>query len=211
MTAPEPGPVGPSGGEPGPGSAGPTPPGDRNDPPVWAPAPQETPPETPHEIRESRILWVATALFSLVAGVLSFTTTSLDDLPPETRKTYTDVAAEGGVDVGQLMTTAQWIAALFAVLAAAVVLWLAARLARGRLWARTLLDLAGAFLVVQAVFVVVDVLGGATSLPNRSDMLTFAISSLQIIAGLCAGVAVWRQHLAPSTGFLAKVSGVGRR
>ena len=93
------------------------------------------------------------------------------------------------------------IGAGLAVVVAALSVWLAFRMRAGKGWARTLLDLAAIFLLVDAVSVVVGVFGGMAIASSGGEVVTFVALSCRILAGLCAATAVWRQHTAESMQF----------
>src|SRR5699024_1792998 len=88
-----------------------------------------------------------------------------------------------------------------AVVVAALTVWRAFRMRAGKGWARTLLDLAAIFLLVDAVSVVVGVFGGMAIASSGGEVVTFVALSCRILAGLCAATAVWRQHTAESMQF----------
>ena len=60
--------------------------------------------------------------------------------------------------------------------------------------ANTMLDIVAIFLIVDAVSVVIGVFGGVATAGERGDVISFIVIALQILAGLCAATAVWRQH-----------------
>lgn len=160
-------------------------------------APVEPPPPPPDEIRVAWQLWLAATVFALVGMLINAATARFGDLPPATRDAIRDAvdsAATDGLTVEVLFTAAVIMGAVFALLAAAVTTWLAFRLRAGKGWARTMLDLVAIFLVVDAVSVVVGVFGGVAVGGERGDVISFVVISFQILAGLCAGTAVWRQH-----------------
>lgn len=192
---------GPGGGRPGPWRA-PDRRRDGDDPDSAADAPRDAPPE---DVRTARVLWLVATGFALVGALLNALTSRLSDLPPATRGAVTDTAARSGeaVQVDALFRVAMGLGAVLAVVAAAVTVWLVTRLLAGRGWARTLLDIVGIFLVVDGVAVVIGVFSGTLEPGSRGEALTFVVVSLQILAALCAGTAVWRQHTAEATAFLS--------
>lgn len=155
--------------------------------------------EPPEEIRTAWVLWLAATAFALVGMLLNSATARFSDLPQATRDAFRDAVHTAGtvdITVESVFSMALVVGSFFALLAAAVTVWLAFRLRAGKRWARTMLDIAAIFLVVDAVSVVVGVFGGVAGTGERDDVLSFVIFSFQILAGLCAATAVWRQHTA---------------
>ena len=167
-------------------------------------------PEPPEEIRTAWVLWLAATAFALLGMLLNSATARFGDLPQATREAFRDAVDTAGNDIAveSMFSIALAVASVLALLAAAVTVWLAFRLRAGKGWARTLLDLVAIFLVVDAVSMVIGVFGGAAGTGERDDVLSFAIYSLQILAGLCAATAVWRQH---TTEAMEYTTGNGRR
>ena len=162
--------------------------------------------EPPEDVRTAWVLWLAATAFALVGMWINALTAQLSDLPQATRDAIRDAAGQAGDDAGTMegvFTAAMVLGAALAVVAAAVTVWLAFRMRAGRGWARTLLDIVAVFLVVDAVAVLVGVFTGSITTGARGEMTTFVVMCLQILAGLCAGVAVWRQHSADSHGHFA--------
>lgn len=177
-----------------------------------APGGRPARPTPPEEITIAWTLWLAATVLALVGALINSATAKYGDLPAATRdaveQAVTDAGASG-VTVEGAFTAALVLGAVFAVAAAAVTVWLAFRLRAGKGWARTMLNLVAVFLVVDAVSVVVGVFTGVAAGGGRGDVLTFVVFSLQILAGLCAGTAVWRQHTAEATAFLVGTGGRG--
>lgn len=170
-------------------------------------------PTPPEEIAIAWTLWLAATVLALVGALVNSATAQYVDLPAATRDAVEKAVADAGANgftVEGAFTAALVMGAVFAVAAAAVTVWLAYRLRAGRGWARTMLDLVAVFLVVDAVSVVVGVFSGVAAGGGRGDVLTFVVFALQILAGLCAGTAVWRQHTAEATAFLAGTGTGGR-
>lgn len=168
-------------------------------PDATGPAGDEPTGPPPEEIHTAWVLWLAAAGFGLLGMLLNSLTATFADLPVATRDAFhdaVDTAGTAGIAVEDMFSVALAVGAVIAVLAAAVTVWLAFRLRAGRGWARTMLDIVAIFLVVDAVSVLVGVFGGAAVAGERGDAVSFAVFSLQILAGLCAGTAVWRQHTA---------------
>lgn len=156
-------------------------------------------PEPPEEIRTAWVLWLVATTFALAGMLLNAATARFGDLPQVTRDALRDaVDTAGTADIGveSMFSIALAVASVFALAAAAVTVWLAFRLRAGKGWARTMLDIAAVFLVVDAVSVVIGVFGGVAGAGERDDVLSFVIFSFQVLAGLCAASAVWRQHTA---------------
>ena len=167
-------------------------------------------PEPPEEIRTAWALWMAATVFALLGMLLNSATARFGDLPQATRDAFRDAVETAGtvdIDIESLFSIALAVASVLALLAAAVTVWLAFRLRAGKWWARTMLDIAAIFLVVDAVSVVVGVFGGVAGAGDRDDVLSFVIFSFQIIAGLCAATAVWRQHTAEAMEYTANSRG----
>lgn len=153
----------------------------------------------PEEIHNAWVLWLAAAGFALVGMLLNSLTANFADLPVTTRDVFRDAIASAGnpdINVEDMFSVALALGAVFALIAAAVTVWLAFRLRAGKGWARTMLDIVAIFLVVDAISVVIGVFGGVAVAGERGDVLSFIVLSLQILAGLCAATAVWRQHTA---------------
>lgn len=177
-----------------------------------------TPPE---EIKSAWVLWLCAAGTALLGMLLNAATTSFGDLPIATRDALRDAvdsagataaSASGGADAPQLTVESVFgiavvIGAVAACVVAALTVWLAFRLLAGKGWARTLLDVASIFLVVDALSVVIGVIGGVAVAGERGEVLSFVVFALQIVAGLCAATAVWRQHLPAATDFTRAVGG----
>lgn len=150
----------------------------------------------PEDIRTAWVFWLAATAFALAGLLLNVATAGFNDLPAATRDAFRQSVDSAGADVSvqAVFAAALVIGGALGVVAAAVTVWLAFRLRAGKGWARTLLDIASIFLVVDAVSVAIAVLGGVAVSGDRGDVVSFVVFSLQILAGLCAGVAVWRQH-----------------
>lgn len=158
-----------------------------------------TPPAPPEEIRTAWVLWLAATAFAVVGMLLNSATARFGDLPPATRDAFrqaVDTAGTTDISVESLFSIALAVGSVLALMAAAVTVWLAYRLRAGRGWARTMLDIVAIFLMVDAVSVIIGVFGGVAGVGERDDVLSFLIFSLQVLAGLCAATAVWRQHTA---------------
>lgn len=169
--------------------------------PQNAPATPDNEPAAPppEEIHTAWVLWLAAAGFALVGMLLNSFTASFADLPVTTRDAFRDAIDSAGnpdIKVEDMFSVALALGAVFALIAAAVTVWLAFRLRAGKGWARTMLDIVAIFLVVDAVSVVIGVFGGVAMAGERGDIVSFIVFSLQILAGLCAATAVWRQHTA---------------
>lgn len=172
--------------------------------------PVPPPPPPPEEIRNAWLLWLAATGFALAGMLLNAATARFADLPVATRDALRDAVDSAGtpeLTVEAVFTAALVMGAALALLAAAVTVWLAFRLRAGKGWARTMLDLVAVFLVVDAVSVVIGVFGGAIGAGERGDILSFVVVSLQILAGLCAATAVWRQHTAEAMEYTARETG----
>lgn len=174
-------------------------------PPAEAAAPPKEPAGPPSEdVHTAWVLWLAATGFALVGMLLNAATTRFGDLPVATRDAFRDAVETAGtteISVDTLFVAALVVGAVLAVLAAAVTVWLAFRLRAGKGWARTMLDIVAIFLVVDAVSVVIGVFGGVAVAGQRGEATSFVVFSLQILAGLCAATAVWRQHTAEATAF----------
>ncbi|WP_256821176.1 hypothetical protein [Dietzia sp. Die43] len=193
---------------PGPEGSGDTTSGNRpgdspapGDPHVDAPAepPAEPAGPPPEEIHTAWVLWLAAAAFGLLGMLINSATASFGDLPTATRDAFRDAVANTGstdVSVESMFSIALAAGAVLALIVAAVTVWLAFRLRAGKGWARTMLDIVAIFLVVDAVSVVIGVFGGVATSGERGDVISFVVIALQILAGLCAAAAVWRQHKA---------------
>ena len=158
----------------------------------------------PEEIHTAWVLWLAAAAFGLVGMLLNAATASFSDLPAATRDAFRDAVADTGpidISVEGMFSISQVVGAVVALLAAAVTVWLAFRLRAGKGWARTMLDIVAVFLIVDAVSVIVGVFGGVAVAGERGDVVSFIVIALQILAGLCAATAVWRQHTAEAMKF----------
>lgn len=189
-TGPGPDAEGATGGSPAPGEP-PT------DPGIAPPAEPAGPP--PEEIHTAWVLWLAAAAFGLLGMLINSATASFGDLPTATRDAFRDAVANTGsadVSVESMFSIALAAGAVLALIVAAVTVWLAFRLRAGKGWARTMLDIVAIFLVVDAVSVVIGVFGGVATAGERGDVISFVVIALQILAGLCAATAVWRQHKA---------------
>ncbi|HJC28982.1 MAG TPA: hypothetical protein H9759_06265 [Candidatus Dietzia intestinipullorum] len=164
----------------------------------------EPTPPPPDDIHTAWVLWMAAAGFALVGMLLNALTSRFEDMPAATREVVEDAAAEAGdaaPSIDGVFTAAMVIGAGLAVVVAALTVWLAFRMRAGKGWARTLLDLAAIFLLVDAVSVVVGVFGGMAIASSGGEVVTFVALSCRILAGLCAATAVWRQHTAESMQF----------
>lgn len=189
-TGPGPDAGGATGGSPAPGEP-PT------DPGIAPPVEPAGPP--PEEIHTAWVLWLAAAAFGLLGMLINSATASFGDLPTATRDAFRDAVANTGstdVSVESMFSIALAAGAVLALVVAAVTVWLAFRLRAGKGWARTMLDIVAIFLVVDAVSVVIGVFGGVATAGERGDVVSFVVIALQILAGLCAAAAVWRQHKA---------------
>ena len=167
------------------------------DPGIAPPAEPAGPP--PEEIHTAWVLWLAAAAFGLLGMLINSATASFGDLPTATRDAFRDAVANTGsadVSVESMFSIALAAGAVLALIVAAVTVWLAFRLRAGKGWARTMLDIVAIFLVVDAVSVVIGVFGGVATAGERGDVISFVVIALQILAGLCAAAAVWRQHKA---------------
>lgn len=157
------------------------------------------PPPPPEEIRTAWALWLTATAFAVVGMLINAATARFADLPPATRDAFRDAVDTAGtaeISVESMFSIALAVGSVLALVVAAVTVWLAFRLRAGRGWARTMLDLVAVFLVVDAVSVAIGVFGGVAGAGERDDVLSFVIMSLQVLAGLCAATAVWRQHTA---------------
>ncbi|PAY24255.1 hypothetical protein CEY15_04505 [Dietzia natronolimnaea] len=158
----------------------------------------------PDDVHSAWGLWLAATAFALVGMLLNAATTRFGDLPPATRDAFRDAVETAGsadISIEALFGVARGLGAVLAMVAAAVTVWLAFRLRAGKGWARTMLDIVAVFLVVDAVSVVISVFGGVAVAGERGEIVTFLVISLQILAGLCAATAVWRQHTAEAMKF----------
>ena len=185
------GPGGPHGPQPVPPGGG-----HQNAPPPPKNEPAAPPPE---EIHTAWVLWLAAAGLAMIGMLLNAFTASFVDLPVTTRDAFRDAIDSAGnpaIKVEDMFSVAMALGAVFAVIAAAVTVWLAFRLRAGRGWARTMLDIVAIFLVVDGVSVLIGVFSGVSVAGERGDVVSFIVFSLQILAGLCAATAVWRQHTA---------------
>lgn len=166
--------------------------------------PEEPATPPPEDIHTAWALWLAATAFAVVGMLLNAATSRFGDLPVATRDAFRDAvdsATTADLSVEALFTTARIVGAVLAVLAALVTVWLAYRLRSGKGWARTMLDVVGIFLVVDAVSVLIGVFSGVAIAGERGEVVTFVVISLQILAGLCAAAAVWRQHTAEAMAF----------
>lgn len=200
------GPHGPHGPQTGPHGGGP-----ENAPAVPPNEPAAPPPE---EIHNAWVLWLAAAGFALVGMLINSFTSSFADLPVATRDTFRDAIESAGnpdINVENMFSVALALGAVFALLAAAVTVWLAFRLRAGKGWARTMLDIVAIFLVVDAVSVLVGVFAGVAVAGERGEVISFIVFSLQILAGLCAATAVWRQHTAEAMKYTTPNGGARAR
>lgn len=169
-----------------------------------------TPRPRPREIYEAWVLWLAATGLALLGMLLNVTTARFGDLPAPTRDTFRDAVESAGMPdmtVESVFSMALVVGAVLAVLASVLTVWLAFRLRAGRGWARTLLDIVAIFLVVDAVSVVIGVFGGVSMAGERGDVISFIVFSLQILAGLCAATAVWRQHSAEAMAYTSPKDG----
>lgn len=185
------GPGGPHGPQLGPPGGG-----HQNAPPLPENEPAAPPPE---EIHTAWVLWLAAAGFAMIGMLLNAFTANFADLPVTTRDAFRDAIDSAGnpaITVEDMFSVAMVLGAVFAVVAAAVTVWLAFRLRAGKGWARTMLDIVAIFLVVDGVSVLIGVFSGVSVAGERGDVVSFIVFSLQILAGLCAATAVWRQHTA---------------
>lgn len=158
----------------------------------------------PEEIRAAWGLWLAAAVFALAGMLLNAATARLTDLPVATQGAFRDAVDNAGttdISIDSLFQLALAVGAVFALLAAALTVWLAFRLRAGRGWARTMLNLIAIFLVIDAVSVVIGVFGGVAGAGDRDEVVSFVVVALQILAGLCAATAVWRQHTAEALAY----------
>lgn len=158
----------------------------------------------PEDVHTAWVLWLAATAFALVGMVLNALTSRFQDMPVSTRDAVRDAAENAGdaaPSIDTVFTMAMVLGSGLAVLAAAVTVWLAFRLRAGKGWARTMLNIVAIFLVVDAIAVVIGVFGGAATVGTRGEGLTFTIYCFQILAGLCAVTAVWRQHTAEAMAF----------
>lgn len=159
----------------------------------------EPPGPPPEEIHNAWVLWLAAAVFGLLGMLINSATANFGDLPPTTRDAFRDAVDTAGtadISVESMFSIALAVGAVLALLAAAVTVWLAFRLRAGKGWARTMLDIVAIFLIVDAVSVAIGVFGGVANAGERGDVISFVVIALQILAGLCAATAVWRQHKA---------------
>lgn len=186
----------------------------RVEPPAEAIAEQTGPPgpagPPPEEIHNAWVLWLAAAAFGLLGMLLNSATATFGDLPPATRDTFRDAVDSAGtaeISVENLFSIALAAGAVLALVAAAVTVWLAFRLRAGKGWARTMLDIVAIFLIVDAVSVVIGVFGGVATAGERGDVLSFVVFAFQILAGLCAATAVWRQHKAEAMEYTSSRGG----
>lgn len=174
-------------------------------PPAEAAGPPEEPAAPPpDDIHTAWGLWLAAAAFAVVGMVLNAVTSRFGDLPVATRDAFRDAVASAtsaDLSVETLFTATRIVGAVFAVVAALVAVWLAFRLRAGKGWARTMLDIVAIFLVVDAVSVLIGVFSGVAVAGARGEIVSFVVISLQILAGLCAATAVWRQHTAEAMAF----------
>ena len=167
-------------------------------------SPEKTVAPPPEEIRIAWVLWLAATGFALLGMLINTATARFVDLPVATRDGFRDAIAGAGeldLSVEALFTATLMVGAVLAVLASVVTVWLAFRLRAGKGWARTMLDIVAIFLVVDAVSVVIGVFGGVAVAGQRGEVVSFVVFSLQILAGLCAATAVWRQHTAEAMAF----------
>ncbi|MGN0101052.1 MAG: hypothetical protein ACI39C_08945 [Dietzia sp.] len=158
----------------------------------------------PEEIHTAWALWLTAAAFGLVGMLVNAATASFSDLPAATRDAFRDAVANAGdldVSVESMFSISLAVGAVVALLAAAVTVWLAYRLRAGKGWARTMLDIVAVFLIVDAVSVIIGVFGGVAVAGERGDVVSFLVIALQILAGLCAATAVWRQHTGEAMAF----------
>ncbi len=172
----------------------------------WRAPPAKAAGRPPDDVHAAWVLWLAATGFALIGMLLNSATARFADLPVATRDGFRaaiENAGEAGLSVEALFTAALVVGAVLAVLASVVTVWLAFRLRAGRGWARTMLDIVAIFLVVDAVSVVIGVFGGVAVAGQRGEIVSFAVFSLQILAGLCAATAVWRQHTAEAMAFTA--------
>ena len=186
------------------------PPAEHAPDPAAPPPPDDTPRPPPREIHEAWVLWLTATGLALLGMMVNVATASLGDLPPATRDTFRDAVDAAGtpdLSVDTVFATAMGVGAVLAVLLAAVTVWLAFRLRAGKGWARTMLDIVAIFLVIDAVSVVTGVFGGVSMAGERGDVLSFVLFSLQILAGLCAATAVWRQHTADAMAYTSPKEG----
>ncbi|MBB0970096.1 hypothetical protein G6016_14260 [Dietzia aerolata] len=188
------------------------PPGQDRDP---NPTTTTTPPE---EIRAAWGLWLATAFFALVGMLVNALTARFTDLPVATQDALRNAvedanSATGGegqqISVDLAFGLATGLGAVLAVLVAAVTVWLAYRLRAGKGWARLILTIVAVFPIVDAIAVIIGVVGGAEVAGGRDDVLGFVVVAFQVLAGLCAATAVWRQHTPEAMEYLT--AGGGRR
>ena len=162
-------------------------------------APDERPGPPPEEIHTAWILWLAASAFGLIGMLINSATASFGDLPPATRDAFRDAvasAASADITVESVFSIALAVGAVLALIAAAVAVWLAFQLRAGKGWARTMLDIVAIFLIVDAVSVIIGVFGGVATAGERGEVVSFVVIAFQILAGLCAATAVWRQHRA---------------
>ena len=175
----------------------------------------------PPELRASRALWLVAAVLALLGALLNAATSRLADLPPATREALHDAAGPAADDpatMQMVFTAGMVLSAFVGILVCALTIWLTGRMLAGRSWARTLLDIRGIYLAVSAILMVLGLVVGDMQIPGN-EIAVFAVAALQILAGLCAGVAVWRQHSGPANAFISpgrpggdtRGAGAGRR
>lgn len=159
-------------------------------------------PDAPETVREAWLFWLIAAALALIGAVVNAFTTSLPDLPGDVRSQLESTVEQTTTDGGEPFVSAEAalqmtmaLAAFFALILAAVTVWLAYRMRAGKLWARVTLDIAGILLLVFAVTAVIDVMRGDVSpATSSSPALTFISIAGTVLAGLCAGVAMWRNR-----------------
>lgn len=165
---------------------------------------KEEPAPPPEDVHTAWVLWLAATAFALVGMLLNAATSRYADLPVSTRDAFreaVDTAGTTDISIDALFNTALVVGVVLAVLVSIVTVWLAFRLRAGKGWARTMLDIVAIFLIVDAVSVVVGVFGGVAVAGARGEIVSFIVFALQILAGLCAATAVWRQHTAEAMKF----------
>jgi len=159
------------------------------------PAGDPTPP--PETLYTARVFWIVAALLGMLSRLLDAATSSWGSLPASAREPYTTAATGMGLpaeSASEVYATQRVMYAVMAVLIVLVALWLTRLVLRGRWWARAVLDVAGAFAVFTAVMMGAGVFMGLVPDSGRDAVVTFLVMAFQVLSGLCAGVALWRQH-----------------
>lgn len=147
------------------------------------------PAEPPAAVETSFLLWLGVAVVVVVRIIV---TVLAPELSAQFLSTLRGIPEAEGLDEDQLrmiVSLSLWLVAGVGVAVCGLFTWFAVRMRAGRNWARVILTVGGAFLVVDGVLVFVGSIVG-----RAGDVRALTVAMATIVIGVLAGAAIWQMN-----------------